>query len=103
MDWANPKTRAHLELYPIRTSSVSESYHAGKWVRGIDPELQAPMWADGSKHYYLGELAQLENGDLVVPRCWYHYKSGGEVYAEAFKVEEDEFVGTLTFTQATHS
>ncbi|KAL1940336.1 hypothetical protein VTO73DRAFT_8908 [Trametes versicolor] len=61
MDWANPATRKHIEEYPIRSASVSEAYQAHKRTTLVPPEVVAPMWADGGKHYYVGELAQLAN------------------------------------------
>ncbi|KAI0642270.1 hypothetical protein C8Q79DRAFT_918071 [Trametes meyenii] len=85
-DWANPVTRGSIEEYPIRTSCVGEAYHAKKRTKLIPPELAAPMWADGGKHYFVGKIAQLTDGQLVVLRSWYRHESQGEVYADAWEV-----------------
>lgn len=85
-DWSNPQVRPFIEEYPIRSRTIGEAYHSHKWVHEIDPALQAPMWADGRKHYYIGELAALRDGRRVVPLAWYRYKSQGEVYAEGYEV-----------------
>ncbi|KAH9925298.1 uncharacterized protein B0H18DRAFT_933788 [Fomitopsis serialis] len=71
LDWANPEIRPWIEEYPVRSTRVSESFHSGKWVEKIPSEMQAPMWADGGKHYYLGELAQLADGRFVIPQAWF--------------------------------
>ncbi|KAH9922150.1 hypothetical protein B0H21DRAFT_701557 [Amylocystis lapponica] len=81
LDWANPETRPYIEEYPIRSQTVSESYHSRKWTHEIDAELQAPMWAahHSRKHYFLGEMAALSDGRRVVPLAWFRYCSHGEV------------------------
>ncbi|KZT63469.1 hypothetical protein DAEQUDRAFT_741901 [Daedalea quercina L-15889] len=45
-----------------------------------------PMWARGSIHWFVGELAQLNSGKLVIPHAWFRYCSGGAVYAEGYEV-----------------
>ncbi|KAL7280426.1 hypothetical protein ACG7TL_005354 [Trametes sanguinea] len=91
-DWANPNTRPYIQEYPIRSKSVSEAYHARKRVQVLSPEVTAPMWADGGKHYYVGELAQLADGHLVIPKCWYRLCVGGDVYADVWQVAYKESV-----------
>ncbi len=44
------------------------------------------MWADGSKHYYVGELAQLQDGRYVVLRSWFRHESKAAVHADAWEV-----------------
>ncbi|KAI0365428.1 hypothetical protein BV20DRAFT_954196 [Pilatotrama ljubarskyi] len=92
-DWANPQTRQYIEEYPIRAASTSEAYHSRKRTQLMPPEIVAPMWADGGKHYYVGELAQVADGRLVVPRCWYRRVSGGEVFADAWQVSYQPTTG----------
>ncbi|OJT10831.1 hypothetical protein TRAPUB_12643 [Trametes pubescens] len=87
MDWANPVTRQHIEEYPIRSASVSEAYQAHKRTSLIPPEVVAPMWANGGKHYFVGELAQLATGQYAFPRCWFRRESRGEVLADAWLVK----------------
>ncbi|OCH85670.1 hypothetical protein OBBRIDRAFT_739505 [Obba rivulosa] len=44
IDWTNLETRAWLEEYPVRTTTVSESFHSQKWTSDIPSEAIAPMW-----------------------------------------------------------
>jgi hypothetical protein len=64
-DYANPKVRPLIELYPERTQSVSESWQASKIVEESDPQFLAPMWARGSQHFFIREVAQLRSGLYV--------------------------------------
>ncbi|KAI1788974.1 hypothetical protein LXA43DRAFT_893623 [Ganoderma leucocontextum] len=84
-DWANEKVRPYIEEYPIRSSTISESYHADKRHKHVPPEVSAPMWADGGKHYFVGEIAALRDGRLVIPKCWYRRQSHGDVLAEVWE------------------
>ncbi|KAI0364661.1 hypothetical protein BV20DRAFT_955717, partial [Pilatotrama ljubarskyi] len=97
-DWANPQTRQHIEEYPIRAARTSEAYHSRKRTQLMPPDVVAPMWADGGKHYYVGELAQLADGRLVVPRSWYRGESGGEVSADAWHIVRQPTVSLLVST-----
>ncbi|KAI0643901.1 hypothetical protein C8Q79DRAFT_914884, partial [Trametes meyenii] len=92
MDWANPITHCSIEEYLIRATQVSEAYQAKKQVKLVAPDISAPMWADGGKHYFVGELAQLTDGRLVAIRAWYRHVSKGDVYAEAWEVVHDPMV-----------
>ncbi|KIJ66642.1 hypothetical protein HYDPIDRAFT_127842 [Hydnomerulius pinastri MD-312] len=89
LDWANPQTRPHIETYPVQSKSVSESFQAEKIVRELGPNLRDPMWADGNKHYYIGELAELEEGQLTIPTRWFRKERNGPVYAEGIPVTND--------------
>ncbi|KAH9828833.1 uncharacterized protein C8Q71DRAFT_863689 [Rhodofomes roseus] len=87
LDYANPQTRPHIEIYPIRSRTVSETYHSKRVVHDTDPDSgHTPMWAAGHMHWYIGELAMLRNGKLVIPRAWYRYESRGEVFGEGYEV-----------------
>ncbi|KAH9947866.1 hypothetical protein B0H21DRAFT_851701, partial [Amylocystis lapponica] len=101
LDWANPETRPYIEEYPIRSQTVSESYHSRKWTHEIDAELQAPMWAahHSQKHYFLGEMAGLSDGRRVVPLAWFRYCSHGEVYGEGYELSYE----TTVRTHSAHS
>ncbi|KAH9922979.1 uncharacterized protein B0H18DRAFT_878929, partial [Fomitopsis serialis] len=97
-DYANPQTRPHVEIYPIRTSTISETYHTKRLVHDMDPELHTPMWAQGHTHWYIGELAMLASGKLVIPHTWYRYQSQGEVYGEGYEVmSHDQYKQTIKF------
>ncbi|KAI0821964.1 hypothetical protein BC628DRAFT_708876 [Trametes gibbosa] len=44
------------------------------------------MWANGGKHYYVGELGQLTDGRYIIPSCWFRHESQGTVCADAWLV-----------------
>ncbi|KAF8518246.1 hypothetical protein BU17DRAFT_66490 [Hysterangium stoloniferum] len=50
-------------------------------VNEIKPEQLTPMWADWkgspSKHFYVNEVAQLRDGQFVIPLCWVTFKRDG--------------------------
>lgn len=85
-DYANPHVRPYIEIYPIRTTKISESMHSRRLVYELDPELHTPMWARGHTHWFIGELAMLTDGRLVVPQAWYRRESQGEVLGEGYLV-----------------
>ncbi|TFY58537.1 hypothetical protein EVG20_g8108 [Dentipellis fragilis] len=91
MDWANPMVRELIHLYPEVTTSISESWQAGKWVEEIDLKHLTPMWADFENaphhHFYVNELARLMNGQYVIPRRWITCKS--VEYVEVYAVHLD--------------
>lgn len=73
-DWANPLVRCHIHPYPDISSTLSEAWQAGKWLKEVDFHDLSPMWADWKsaprRHYFVEELAQLCNGTYVVPLRW---------------------------------
>ncbi|KIK78004.1 hypothetical protein PAXRUDRAFT_28705 [Paxillus rubicundulus Ve08.2h10] len=88
VDWANPQTRRYIETYPVESKNISESFQAAK-IRELDHKLCDPMWADGNKHYYIGELAELKGGQLVIPVRWFQLERNGPVHAEGVFVMHD--------------
>jgi hypothetical protein len=48
---------------------VSQFWEAGQ-LRECDPSLLCPMYAQGLRHFYVDELAELETGELVIPQMW---------------------------------
>ncbi|KAH7905228.1 hypothetical protein BJ138DRAFT_1118659 [Hygrophoropsis aurantiaca] len=84
-DYSNPLVRQHLHFYPeIPDGPISEIWHADKWHHDLDTTTRSPMYDDGSRHYYLHELAQLKNGELVIPVRWVIYKQ--ECCFDGFRV-----------------
>ena len=70
---------------------MSEVWHGLKWRSEIDPDALSPMWDAGSgRHYYVNELAELQDGQLVIPIRWFLRR--GEVHADAFLVTIDSEV-----------
>lgn len=48
---------------------MSEVWQAKRWTEFKPTEL-TPMWAHGLKHFYIGEVCELESGHIVVPLNW---------------------------------
>ena len=67
---------------------VSEVYHAEKWHKSVDRHALSPMYDAGDRHYYIDELAQLKNGNFVIPVRWIEDEDG-IVFADAFPVTFD--------------
>ncbi|KAF8994931.1 hypothetical protein BDZ89DRAFT_1096970 [Hymenopellis radicata] len=69
-DFANPETAKHLHLYPEETDGpISEVWEAGRW-KEYDPSQLTPMFAKGYQHFYIEELAELQDGSFVIPHNW---------------------------------
>lgn len=90
-DYANPLIRPHLHLYPeIPDGPITEVWHAKKWRKGLDPVTLAPMYDDKhGRHYYINELAHMQDGEYVIPVRW--VKQQGRMYADAFRVKLTDF------------
>ncbi|KAJ7890150.1 hypothetical protein B0H14DRAFT_3126792 [Mycena olivaceomarginata] len=63
--------------HPAKLFALSE-----KWTIETDPDDLSPMWANwkdksqSHRHYYIKELAQLADGDYVVPLRWVTANNG---------------------------
>ncbi|KAF5384429.1 hypothetical protein D9615_003465 [Tricholomella constricta] len=94
LDWGNPLVRSLLRVYPEVEGPVKEFWQAEKWTREVDLDELSPMWANWKdpstlhRHYYVKELAQLENGNFVIPLRWITIDD--VVHAEGFDVEYDK-------------
>ncbi|KAI0309778.1 hypothetical protein OF83DRAFT_1179230 [Amylostereum chailletii] len=87
-DYSNPLVRPHLKFYPeVPDGPVSEIWHAEKWRKDMDLSMLTPMYARGYRHFYVGELASLYTGELVMPIRWVLAK--GTLHADAFRVAID--------------
>ncbi|KAH9846572.1 hypothetical protein C2E23DRAFT_743786, partial [Lenzites betulinus] len=87
-DWSSPEVRPHLHVYPeIPDGPISEVWHTEKWHSGLDLSMLSPMYDAGDRHYYVNELAQLRDGQLVIPMRW--VVSHGELYADMHYVSLD--------------
>ncbi|EJD36693.1 hypothetical protein AURDEDRAFT_73929, partial [Auricularia subglabra TFB-10046 SS5] len=70
MEFANPQIAPHFHPYPeIQPNGISEAWEASRW-REIPRDLLPPMMALGNQHFFLDELAQLANGQFIVPHEW---------------------------------
>ncbi|KAF8480578.1 hypothetical protein JB92DRAFT_2837633 [Gautieria morchelliformis] len=63
----NPQTVPLLQHCPVKTSvQVTETWEATRW-RELLLDLLTPMYL---KDYYVNELAEMVNGELVIPVTW---------------------------------
>jgi len=97
-DLANPEVAKHIQLYPevVENGPISEVWQATRWKEFQRSELN-PMYASGLKHFYVNELAQLDNGQLVIPDMWFTWRHGAscDVYAECYDVFSTEVSPSL--------
>ncbi|KAF8972139.1 hypothetical protein BDZ97DRAFT_2015119 [Flammula alnicola] len=95
LDWANPLVREHIHIYPEVCDTISESWQAEKWLNEVNLDELSPMWADWKRtkhrHFYVKEVAQLEDGSFVVPMRWIIFKK--EEYFDCYRVRESEETG----------
>ncbi|KAI0072764.1 hypothetical protein K474DRAFT_1604488 [Panus rudis PR-1116 ss-1] len=83
LDWANPLVRPHIRPYVEVSPRLSEFYQ-GDRLLNEDVDLLQLMWADfkhaPKQHFYIKEIARLDDGSLVVPMKWICVldKDGGE-------------------------
>lgn len=69
-DFANPEISKHLHLYPEETTGpISEVWQAERW-KEFKPSELTPMFSRGLRQFYIDELAQLTNGQFIIPRDW---------------------------------
>ncbi|KAJ3994246.1 hypothetical protein F5050DRAFT_1800809 [Lentinula boryana] len=69
-DFSNPQTAPHINLYPERTDGPrSEAWQFDRWIE-FSPSQLTPMYSQGSKQFWIEEVAQLSDGTLVIPRNW---------------------------------
>jgi hypothetical protein len=83
----------HIHRYPVIPPNgvVSEVYHAQKWRQGTDQHTLSPMYDAGDRHYYVGELARLKDGGLIIPVRWLEDVDNG-IWADAYQVVLDDQV-----------
>jgi hypothetical protein len=81
--------RPYIQLYPEINATISEVWQAEKWLKEVPLDNLSPMWANWEetpyKHFYVNELAQLDDGSLVIPICWVVLNK--QVYANLYYVK----------------
>ena len=73
-----------MQVYPeIPNGPIKEIWHAQKWREDMSIlRTLSPMYDAGNgRHYYVNELAQTDNGDLVIPFRW--FIQDGKIHANA--------------------
>ncbi|KAJ6567792.1 hypothetical protein B0H10DRAFT_2168917 [Mycena sp. CBHHK59/15] len=79
-DFANPEVAKHLQFYPEETAGpISEVWQAERW-KEFKPSELTPMYARGLRQFYIEEVAELDNGKMVIPLAW--IKRGGVICAD---------------------
>ncbi|KAF8237494.1 hypothetical protein L208DRAFT_1421556 [Tricholoma matsutake] len=83
-DFGNPEIAKHLHFYPEETTGpISEVWQAEHW-KEFKPSELTPMFSHGLQQFYIDEVAQLDNGNHVIPRNW--IICGGQLTADCSKV-----------------
>ncbi|GJF00263.1 hypothetical protein PsYK624_165470 [Phanerochaete sordida] len=84
--FSNPSSRPHMRFYPEEPAdgTISEVWHGEKWLKGMDPRHLTPMYVAEGKHFYVDEVAQDIQGELLVPQMW--IMRGGVLCADARRV-----------------
>jgi hypothetical protein len=84
-------TREHLHFYPeIPDGTASEVWHFEKWRRDMPRHALSPMFDQNGKHYYIDEVARMQNGEYVIPLRWVMSKK--VLHADAYLVVIDSQV-----------
>ena len=93
-----------MVVYPEVTSTIVESWQAGKWLNEVALNELTPMWADWrcspDRHFYINEVARTRDGRYLVPRRWVVYN--GEECADAQLVSINSQVHPKTVHIHTH-
>ncbi|KAJ6600735.1 hypothetical protein B0H10DRAFT_2083083 [Mycena sp. CBHHK59/15] len=85
-DLANPLVAPHLHFYLEEMDGpISEVYQAERWTEYALQQL-TPMFTKGRRRFWINEVAQLEDGTLVVPQLL--VVRNNELEAEVFEVTQ---------------
>jgi hypothetical protein len=90
---ANPEICSQFHLYPeINTNgSISEIWHGKKLLEELDPNFLTPMFEmQNGIHYYIHEVAKLNDGRCVIPIRW--LKVDSVMHVDTYAVEIDDQV-----------
>ncbi|KAH9949935.1 hypothetical protein B0H21DRAFT_803620 [Amylocystis lapponica] len=90
LDFANPLVRPHIQFYPELGGPVTEFRQGEKWKEYNEEtvDINQLMWADWinapHRHFYIKELAEADDGQLLVPMRW--FQENGVACADAYSV-----------------
>ncbi|KAJ3966306.1 hypothetical protein EV361DRAFT_809262 [Lentinula raphanica] len=92
-EMANPRVRPHIHHYHEDSGvRLEHAWQAEAW-RDLHPDLATPMVRNGNQDFYTYEIAQLDNGELVLPYRWFTRRSGPQSITEfhgmAWKLQLD--------------
>ncbi|KAL6301292.1 hypothetical protein BKA93DRAFT_819090 [Sparassis latifolia] len=87
MDFANPQVAPYINIWPeVTDGPISETWQAERWKEvPLDLLTPAARSASGSKQFYVNELNELQNGQLVIPIIW--MRRHGELYGDCRLVQ----------------
>lgn len=69
-DYANPKVSHLLKFYPEETDGRLTEFWEAQRLKEMPPDLLTPMFRKGIQSFYVNELAEMANGNLVIPHMW---------------------------------
>ena len=84
-DFANPAVADHMQFYPedVGTGSISEVWQAQHWKR-MPNHLLTPMCVYNGQHFFVDEIALLQDGHLVIPKMW--IKCNNELHGDGYQI-----------------
>jgi hypothetical protein len=85
-------------FHEIGTGSTSEFWEAAR-MRECNRHELTPMLSRGKSHFYVDEVAQLDDGSFVIPQMWVTYN--GEVCGMCLPVICMEVRQTRTWVAVT--
>ncbi|KAK4703576.1 hypothetical protein P7C70_g2640, partial [Phenoliferia sp. Uapishka_3] len=84
-DFANPSTRAEMQLYPRRGEGLYEIYDGAHISKNLDASVTTPMCLSPSgKTAFAFEPLQLHDSSLVWPTHW--FEEHGQLRGQGFKI-----------------
>lgn len=96
--------RKEMNIYPEiePEKGVSEMWHGRKWTAEASEDELTPMWCDwnnpGSKHFYIQEITELDDGTFAMPLRWTTRK--GIVHAESYRLHYSTSVSEIPTNRA---
>ena len=98
---ANSHIAKHMVFYPeLNPKVVSGGCDTKRW-REMDRSILTPMARIDKRHFFVDELALLDDNALVIPLMWYTWSS--ELHAECHPCSLDE-VSPINFARnVSHS
>ncbi|KAF8804945.1 hypothetical protein BYT27DRAFT_7105790, partial [Phlegmacium glaucopus] len=89
-DFANPEVAPHIQPFPedVDGGPISEMWQVpnGRWYE-IPDDKRMPSILEQNKHYYIHEVAELFDGQWVIPHLWIMHH--GETKANCYRVIHD--------------
>ncbi|KAL0058179.1 hypothetical protein AAF712_015156 [Marasmius tenuissimus] len=101
-DFSNPMVAPHIVLYPedVGEGPISEMWQVpgGRWTE-FPQDMLPPSILNGTRRFYIHEIAELEDGAWVIPQLW--FTAAGQVYAKSYPVQR-HLQGSQTVVSVGH-